>query len=473
MKLMQITSTLFALLLAGSLSAAVGDIKLSRQISTQELTAPPTQISIHLYEFQQGGKPVLQQVFYAGEWTTDIDLSQGLPATKQMVAFELQIAASEAIQPGQVLWADFMLDGKTATQRFAVKAPTTPTFTIVGDIEIADPSRGIYFGDGSYQDTASPLVSTGAATQSLDMGGNLITNLNAPTAATDAATKAYVDAQPGDNLGSHQAGQNLNMQNHNINNLANPLVAMDAATRAYVDAEIARLALFINGGVLGTQGTGLLNDTGITDCFGMGAGGFPCPQSSFTLQDGDVGRDDTHDDDADGHAGFSFTKLDASGNDLAAVATSWQCVRDEVTGLIWEVKTDDSGLQDKDHTYTWYLPDPAPNGGDPGVADGGSCSGSDCDTYHYVNAVNQQILCGASDWRLPTVFELQGIVDYSTLDPAIDSGYFPYTISSAYWSGSPFADNPSYAWYVYFFNGDSDYNLKSFIFYVRLVRGGQ
>jgi hypothetical protein len=37
----------------------------------------------------------------------------------------------------------------------------------------------------------------------------------------------------------------------------------------------------------------------------------------------------------------SYTKLDASGNDLPDEAASWVMVRDNVTGLIWEVKTDD------------------------------------------------------------------------------------------------------------------------------------
>ena len=37
--------------------------------------------------------------------------------------------------------------------------------------------------------------------------------------------------------------------------------------------------------------------------------------------------------------------------------------RDNVTGLIREVKTDDGGLHDKDWTYTWY-------NGTTGTADG-------------------------------------------------------------------------------------------------------
>ena len=50
----------------------------------------------------------------------------------------------------------------------------------------------------------------------------------------------------------------------------------------------------------------------------------------------------------------SYTKLDAQGNDLDDSAASWTMVRDNVTGLIWEVKTDDGSVHDKDNTYTWY-----------------------------------------------------------------------------------------------------------------------
>ncbi|MDA3789060.1 MAG: hypothetical protein PF503_11320 [Desulfobacula sp.] len=48
----------------------------------------------------------------------------------------------------------------------------------------------------------------------------------------------------------------------------------------------------------------------------------------------------------------SYIKLDASGNDLADEAISWTMVRDNITGLIWEVKTDDGSVHDKDNTYT-------------------------------------------------------------------------------------------------------------------------
>lgn len=220
--------------------------------------------------------------------------------------------------------------------------------------------------------------------------------------------------------------------------------------------------------------TGLLNDTGITTCSNASSNNLACPQSGYPGQDAEQGRDTTHNNNSDGHAGFSFTKLDANGNALPAGAGSWSCVKDNVTGLIWEVKTDDGGLRDKDWTYTWYNPDSNSNGGSAGTQNGGSCSGSGCDIQAYVQAVNGQGLCGASDWRMPTIKELEGIVSLDRINPAIESGYFPNTRSMDYWSASPHAYYSNGAWGVYFYYGPSSgYYYKSDYVYVRLVRDGQ
>jgi hypothetical protein len=219
--------------------------------------------------------------------------------------------------------------------------------------------------------------------------------------------------------------------------------------------------------------SGRLNDTGITTCSDDAGIGLSCPLADYPGQDGDDGRDVTHNDDSDGHAGFSFSKLDANGNPLAASATAWSCVQDNVTGLIWEVKTDDGGLRDQDHRYTWYNPDDNANGGGAGTPDGGSCVGSACDTQGYAQAVNAQGLCGASDWRLPSREELRSIVNYNRYAPAIDVSYFPNTKSADYWSSSPNADFSLGAWDVNFSGGhDGSYNKNAGLA-VRLVRGRQ
>ena len=146
---------------------------------------------------------------------------------------------------------------------------------------------------------------------------------------------------------------------------------------------------------------------------------------------------------------------------------------------MWEVKTDDGGLHDKNDRDNWYNPDSNTNGGHPGYQDddGDICYGYDanneasyCNTYAYVKRVNTQSLCGASDWRLPTRLELMGIVDSSTKNPAIDTQYFPQTQSGWFWSSSPFASYSASAWDVYFYNGYVYGNNKSYGNHVRLVR---
>ena len=44
-----------------------------------------------------------------------------------------------------------------------------------------------------------------------------------------------------------------------------------------------------------------------------------------------------------------YTKLDAQGNELPKSASSWSCVLDNRSGLVWEVKTNDGGARDKDN----------------------------------------------------------------------------------------------------------------------------
>ena len=225
-----------------------------------------------------------------------------------------------------------------------------------------------------------------------------------------------------------------------------------------------------------------LNDTGIDWCADADSHCLDCPVAGYPGQDAESGRDVTHNDDSDGHAGFSFTKISNSGQPLPASAAlgggpnDWACTRDNVTGLIWEVKTDDGGLRDKDWTYSWYNPDPTMNGGSAGYADyGDDCFDSArCDTDKYVADVNARGLCGASDWRLASRDELLSITSNDRYAPAIDTAFFPNTLSSRYWSSSPYAYFPGVAWTVDFYYGDVESaGGKANPNYVRLVRGGQ
>ncbi|HFQ4931770.1 Lcl domain-containing protein [Vibrio vulnificus] len=230
--------------------------------------------------------------------------------------------------------------------------------------------------------------------------------------------------------------------------------------------------------------TGKLNDTGIDWCADGSQNNLDCPVQGYEGQDGEHGRDALARKGqlqkiGGGAAGFDFTKLDNSGNPLSASASEWSCVRDNHTGLIWEVKQAaySGGLRDAIHTYSWYNPDNSTNGGDAGTQNGGYCQGSACDTYAFVNAVNSHGLCGASDWRLPSVNELLSIVHNGRVYPAIDQSYFPYNPQNGgYWSSSPFANYSSLAWDVNFDYVNGNYVHPSYKYnrsHVRLVRAGQ
>lgn len=245
-----------------------------------------------------------------------------------------------------------------------------------------------------------------------------------------------------------------------------------------------------------------LNDTGITQCNNYGFdenGNTTTPSNNLdcsvtidsetdsvpTGQDGYYGRDVTHNDDSDGHAGFSYTKLDANGQPLDASATEWSCVQDNVSGLVWEVKTTDGGLQHNTNTYTWYNPNSTTNGGDAGTQNGGSCTGSDCDTHAYINSINEQGLCGANDWYLPTIEQLVSIIDYSVGQPniGVDKNYFPNvvykhlgTVWYSYWSSVTVSNSPERALGLDFDTAPGQYVQvrKDYVHtFVRAVRYGQ
>jgi hypothetical protein len=137
----------------------------------------------------------------------------------------------------------------------------------------------------------------------------------------------------------------------------------------------------------------------------------------------------------------SYTKLDENGNDLPDEATEWVMVRDNVTGLVWEGKTDDDSIHDKDNNYDWY----------------------DAQDV-FIATLNSQNFGGSSDWRLPTIKELDSLVNSNRERPAINTAYFPYTRSNYYWSSTTYAPTPQtccWAWYVSFSYGDVGIKKKA------------
>jgi hypothetical protein len=90
-----------------------------------------------------------------------------------------------------------------------------------------------------------------------------------------------------------------------------------------------------------------------------------------------------------------------------------------------------------------------------------------------VDGSNNESLCGFNDWRVPTLMELDSIVDLGRITPSIDISYFPNTESSHYWSSSPYANYSGYAWIVNFGYGYDNYLNRGNNNVLRLVRSGQ
>ncbi|MDH5387681.1 MAG: DUF1566 domain-containing protein [Gammaproteobacteria bacterium] len=166
-----------------------------------------------------------------------------------------------------------------------------------------------------------------------------------------------------------------------------------------------------------------------------------------------------------------FIKKGIDGKTLTNNSATWSCVEDINNGLIWEVKSKDSGMHDKNNSYTWLQPSSTEIS--QGVADGGKCKGdTDCDTLSYVQAINEQNYCGYSDWRLPTREEMLSIVSYKSADSmaTINNDYFPETLPSWYWTASSNEEHAEHAWYVLFRNGIALNDLKGRAKHIRLVR---
>ena len=162
-------------------------------------------------------------------------------------------------------------------------------------------------------------------------------------------------------------------------------------------------------------------------------------------------------------------------------------MRDNYTTLVWEVKTNDGSIHDRNTTYFW--------GGNTAL---GKNHPNREGNYHndwnsLVDGSNNANLCGFNDWRVPTRESLFGLIDYSEIGistgNAISLDYFPNVdidgVDNKYWSSSPAGftwSNLHLIWVVdfvlgeilllpggYTFGNTTQYNAAG----VRLVRGVQ
>ena len=119
-------------------------------------------------------------------------------------------------------------------------------------------------------------------------------------------------------------------------------------------------------------------------------------------------------------------------------------VTDHCTGLMWQKDTADvnlSGDVTDEDLVSW------------------------CDALRYCNIVE---FAGHDDWRLPNVRELESIVDYGRLGPAIDPVFSAF--SRQYWSSTSLAGDPGFVWFVGFSGGSVQDTGKGNRSFVRAVR---
>jgi len=182
-----------------------------------------------------------------------------------------------------------------------------------------------------------------------------------------------------------------------------------------------------------------------------------------------------------GLRGLDYTKVAKNGTAVAASAplgagaTDWACTRDNVTGLVWEVKTaSNADLRYGGHVYTWYNPDGGTNAGTAGATGSNTCNGTlpagQCNMTAYISAVNAANLCGFADWRAPTPRELLTLAVYDGSSPSIDTSFFPNTPASNFFTSETSALDPTGAWIVS--AGQSAAGNKGNSYALRLVRGG-
>ncbi|CAH9054314.1 hypothetical protein PSECIP111854_01348 [Pseudoalteromonas sp. CIP111854] len=236
---------------------------------------------------------------------------------------------------------------------------------------------------------------------------------------------------------------------------------------------------------------GLIQDSGLTKCFSDSAQ-INCKDTSYPKQDADIGRDSVAsllDKAGQGRAAFDYTKLNEFADELPDDATEFSCVRDNINGLIWEVKLSNTGVIPNTHVrdsvnhFTWYLTSQEGSvfaGSIAGAANSTCSSDENCGIQAYIDTVNSSNFCGGSNWRLPSYFELLSLIDYGSENSTLllDTELFANTPDVSilghiyYWTAQTSVDGRSLT-QAFIFDMQTGNDLaypKSDTAYVRLVR---
>ena len=188
-----------------------------------------------------------------------------------------------------------------------------------------------------------------------------------------------------------------------------------------------------------------------------------------------------------------FVKLDAIGNKLPASASHWSCVNDLETNLFWVVSMPPSTHAAVERTFRWggltalegrlgkYLGDHR-----RALARESSALALVFDDWSDIVLNRRKTkLCGLDNWRVPSLYELNGLASCESGKRAdlergcgkkqkpfaFNAEYFPDTKKGYYWSSSPagLTNTAHHAWAVHSSDGSDAPRDRGSQHYVRLV----
>ncbi|MBF0470123.1 MAG: DUF1566 domain-containing protein [Gammaproteobacteria bacterium] len=160
-----------------------------------------------------------------------------------------------------------------------------------------------------------------------------------------------------------------------------------------------------------------------------------------------------------------YAKIGSDGSTLSDGATNFVCVEDKQNRLMWEVKSNDGSIHDRDDQYALVS------------------------INNLLAQANGVAPCSFDDWRMPTQDELATLIycssgptrreleaagcnaDHNT--PTIDTNYFPQVQTGKeayYWSSPQNSYTSDEGWGVNFYNGSVTVDDSRNLHYVRLVR---